>query len=130
MINFFNNIEVYSGIYIKYDTGNGAILFISPGYGIIRTLKVNGGNFYVQSQNNYDMTHNQLVLNLPSGKYFVYGNEEIGIPEPTNFFCEICEVDNAYKTIKLIPAVSGKAYFYLAKCVFGTWQGWEKYSSS
>lgn len=130
MLRFSNSVEVYSGTYIKYDEQNGVALFASPGHGIIRTLTVERGDFNVQSHNNYDMTHNRNVLNLPAGKYYVYGTvEDIAVPEPENFFCEVCEVDSSYKTIKLIPSSSGKPYFYLAKCVYGAWQGWEKYSS-
>lgn len=82
----------------------------------------------MQSQNNYGMTHNRYITSLPTGKYYLYGSEDIGLPEPTNFFCDVCDVDYSYKTIKLIPSDFGKQYFYLSKCVHGVWQGWEKYT--
>lgn len=128
LLRFWNNAQVYTGVYYRLNAENGIVLFASPAYGIIRTLTVNGSVFDVQSQNNYDMTHNRYITSLPAGKYYMYGSEDVGLPEPTNFFCEICDVDSVYKTIKLIPSDSGKRYFYLSKCVHGVWQGWEKYS--
>ena len=130
LLKFSNNIEVYSGTYIKYDNQNGSALFSSPGYGIIRVLTVSRGAFDVQSLNNYDITHNRYVTGLPAGKYYLYGSEDVGLPEKIDFFCEIGVVNDSYKTIKLLPADNSKHYFYLSKCVYGQWQGWIKYSGT
>ena len=107
---FSNNIEVYSGTYIKYDNQNGSALFSSPGYGIIRVLTVSRGAFDVQSLNNYDITHNRYVTGLPAGKYYLYGSEDVGLPEKIDFFCEIGVVNDSYKTIKLLPADNSKQF--------------------
>ncbi len=97
------------------------------------TYEVNGPNGYagqVFVGGNYIGKTNVNVLTLDPGRYYLYAGVTEGLPEQGDFYCETFSYDNAYKTIRLFPAASGKPYFYFAKCIHGVWQGWEKYSGA
>lgn len=68
------------------------------------------------------------MLALDRGYYYAYPGC-INLPPDMDqaFWLSVNEVDNNNKIIEAIPAGAGYKYFYKAKKINGTWQGWNKY---
>lgn len=66
------------------------------------------------------------LITLPAGRWCVsngLANNELG-----NWFCEVIEFDDAYKTFTACSYEKNKKYFYKGRKVLNEWLGWEKYT--
>lgn len=66
------------------------------------------------------------LITLPAGRWCVsngLANYELG-----NWFCEVVEYDDAYKTFTACSYEKDKKYFYRGRKVLHEWLGWEKYT--
>ena len=66
------------------------------------------------------------VLQVIDGRWCVsngLANKELG-----NWFCEVIEFDDAYKTFTACSYEKNKKYFYKGRKVLNEWLGWEKYT--
>lgn len=84
------------------------------------------------TQLNADLSYKVIssgdVLALDRGYYYAYPGC-INLPPDMDqaFWLSVNGVDNNNKIIEAIPAGAGYKYFYKAKKINGTWQGWNKY---
>ena len=67
------------------------------------------------------------ITTLMAGRWCV--NNGVANGETGQWFCEVIEYDDAYRTITAHPYLKNKKYFYFIEKVYYGWKSWEKYSS-
>ena len=69
------------------------------------------------------------LITLPAGRWCVSnGSAGTDGSDIGNWFVEVIEFDESYRTLSAYPYESNKKYFYIGKCIHGIWTGWEKYT--